>query len=415
MPLIQHYSSWKIRCGIADYTADLIGGLESHGVRNEVLPIGVTVNQNLSTHDMHQEYDLLASKAAAADLVHLQHEYSFFGRTSLELCGVLFADCLRKLIPTGKPIVITFHSDALPLSPEETEPAPVGMKNRIKAAIKKGLKKSYKRLRGQRPPETYIQLINKHRDQIRCVVHTRRTRLKYAQRGIASELISVVPMGFKPRSENIKVSRNEARRRLGLSEEIKLLSIFGFISKYKGPLVAAKALKLLPPNYALALVGGTHPATTEPILEKVLRLWHGQDPNRLIITGYASSEQVDLWQSATDFSLAPYLEIGMSGSAAITWALSSGKPVIASKTHTFQEISEDSGAMQMVTPNCPHELAWSIERLAKSPELADELVRKARAYSEAHTFDRTAEMFLSVYRQFPTFPATNPRPQLKVA
>ena len=31
------------------------------------------------------------------------------------------------------------------------------------------------------------------------------------------------------------------------------------------------------------------------------------------------------------------------------------------------------------------------------------------------TFDRTAEMFLNVYRQFPNFPAVAVRPQLKVA
>lgn len=406
MPLVQHYSSWKIPCGIADYTADLIGGLATHGVRNEVLPVGYTTNQNLAVVDMLREYDLLATKARAADLIHIQHEYSFFGRSSWELCNHLFTECLKRLIATGKPIVITFHSDALPFGVTEVIPPALGLKARIKRAIKQRILAAYDRLQRRKPPETFAHVINKHLNQIRCVVHTRRTRTRYIDLGIAAQAISVVPMGFKPRSSILQTSQAEARRQLGLPQDITLLSLFGFVSKYKGPLVAAKALKLLPPNYVLALVGGPHPANNEPILEKILRLWRGQDPHRLIITGYVPSELADLWQCASDITLAPYEEVGMSGSAAITWALSSGKPVIASKIHTFREIYEDSGAMFMVTPNCPHELAWAIQHVMKSEHLAQELVRKAQSFAAANSFERVAEKYLAVYRQFPGFPST---------
>jgi len=415
-PLVQHYSSWKVRCGIADYAADVIGGLDSCGVRSAIMPVGLVENPNLSLHDMHREYDELASRTAKADLVHIQHEFSFFSRISTDHANLVFTDCLHRLIKTGKPIAITFHSPAFSMGYQPMPEERLGLKAQIRKSVKQAIYGTHDFLRSRKKPETIISLMQKHRDQIRVIVHTQKTRLQYAELGIPSEIISVLPMGFKPRSENIKVSRNEARRILGISEDRTLLSIFGFISRYKGPLTAARALKLLPADYSLALVGGLHPQTTEPILEDVLKLWKKQDPSRLFITGYVSSEQVDLWQSATDFCLAPYLEIGMSGSAAITWAISSGKPVIASKTTTFREIYDASSAMMMVTPDCPHELAWTIKNLAASPELASDLVQKARAYTEANGFDKIAAKMLELYRQFPSFPATATAPaKLKAA
>ena len=412
---VLHFSSWKVRCGIADYTADLVGGLNRHGVSNTAVPIEAAQNKTMSQAEMLRQYADLAKQARDHDLVHIQHEYSFFSAASMTQANTNFAICLDGIVKTGKPVVITFHSEPPP-GVASAFKAPLGLKARIKRKIKKTLLKAVGRAKEPLPELDAVAIFNRHRDNFQAIVHTRRTRMSKMMLGYAGEHISVVPMGYKPRSNGIFIDKAEAKRRLNLPADCKLLSLFGFISRYKGPHVAASALRLLPPDYHLALVGGLHPNSTEPILNEVLKIWHNQDPNRLKITGYLPEPEVDLWQAATDISLAPYLEIGMSGSAGITWAISSGKPVIASKTVTFREIQEDSDAMLMVAPNSPYELAWQIKRLTESPEMAADLVRKAQAYADDCSWERTAERVINIYKQFPSVaPATLPLPLRRAA
>ena len=78
-------------------------------------------------------------------------------------------------------------------------------------------------------------------------------------------------------------------------------------------------LKLLPKNYILAVIGGRHPdARADRTLNNMLCAVQARS-ERLIITGYADRETIDLYQTATDICLAPYLpEFNVSASAALT-------------------------------------------------------------------------------------------------
>ncbi len=397
---VLHYSSWNVRCGIADYTADLVGGLQSHGVNSTVVPVGLANDKSMRAADIVREYDDLAEQAGQYDLLHIQHEYSFFSGNSIHEANDNLARCLRRVLRNRTPVVVTFHSEPPKLL--TVSRPPLGMQARAKLAVKQCVRSVIKFLRNPRERHSAIDMFRRNASLCRAIVHTRRTRLAKIGLGFAADQVSVVPMGCKTRSPNIHADMSEAKRRLNLPADCKLLSLFGFISKYKGPHVAARALRLLPPNYYLALVGGQHPHSNDTTLNHVLKIWHGRDPRRLRITGYQSESEIDLWQAATDISLAPYLEVGMSGSAGITWALSSGKPVIASRTLTFKEINDSANGMLLVTPNAPYELAWRIQQLAESPEHAAELVRNAQAYVAGHTWDKTAGRMLEVYQQFPT-------------
>ena len=104
-----------------------------------------------------------------------------------------------------------------------------------------------------------------------------------------------------------------------------------------------------------------------------------------------------MYHAATDICLAPYIDDKLSSSAAITWALTSGKPVIASTIRAFREINETIPCMLPVTPKCEMELAWQIQRLAADPEQQRQLVENARRYAREHSWDEIAKRVVRIY------------------
>jgi glycosyltransferase involved in cell wall biosynthesis len=108
-------------------------------------------------------------------------------------------------------------------------------------------------------------------------------------------------------------------------------------------------------------------------------------------------ESADLYAAATDICLAPYLDATLSASGAITWALASGRPIVASKIAAFQGICRESPCMLLTTPGMTDEIVWAAEKLAGDPALSRRLVAAARCYTEAHSWDETARQTQELY------------------
>ena len=56
--------------------------------------------------------------------------------------------------------------------------------------------------------------------------------------------------------------------------------------------------------------------------------------------------------------------------------------------------------MMMVGPKAPHELAWSIERLAADTALQARLVEKAQTFARANSWSVVADRQLAIYQRF---------------
>jgi glycosyltransferase involved in cell wall biosynthesis len=135
-------------------------------------------------------------------------------------------------------------------------------------------------------------------------------------------------------------------------------------------------------------------------MNAILRSWRKHDPKRLIITGYADRPTIDMYQTATDICLAPYLPtFNLSASAALTWALTSGRPVIASGIPAFEDINRAGDCLLTVMPGAAPELAWAVERLARDETLQQRLVEKAQAYAEARSWKVAAVRNQEVYEE----------------
>lgn len=393
---VLHYSTWKEACGIASYTEDLVGALQRLGIESEVHPVHKESRRNLALSEVRAELDRFCEQAEQFDLVHIQHEFSFFNDATNSLWRSLgsFLGMLRGLHRRGKPAVVTFHTEPYFLE--------------SLGALAKGALRDQRNLRRH-----LLHFLNTRRwskgiggyfrgpaAPNRALVHTRKSKRQFVECGFGSENIDVVPLGLVVRDHSrLAQDSGQAKEKLGYPRDCVLLSLFGFVAAYKGPDIAARALQFLPPHYQLAIVGGPHPQANDLTLNTVLALAE-EEPRlrgRVRVTGYVPTETLDLYHAATDICLAPYQNTDISGSSALTWALSSGKPVIATKIASFLELQEQANCLLMCTQGAAYELAWHIDRLMADPAQRKSLVEKARRYVEQNSWPQIAVTTSKIY------------------
>lgn len=392
---ILHYSTWKEQCGIAAYTADLVHALAAQGVEGDVHPVDKLARRYMTPGQVRTELAGFAERAAGYDLVHVQHEFSFFNDASNDLGRSMghFLFLLRQLARQGKPVVTTFHTEPHFL---------VRLRSTIKAVVKHHLR-SRPFIRRYLDSRQWNEGITRFfvPNGFRAIVHSRRSKLRLVESGFAPEATDVIPLGLvqRDRTATLAIPRAEAKERLGYPRDAVLLSLFGFVAAYKGPDVAVGALRALPENFYLAIVGGPHPQGNDLTLNNVLEMV-AEDPrltDRVRVTGFVTTEQLDLYHAATDICLAPYQKTDLSGSSALTWALSSGKPVIASRITAFQEVQEGNDCLLLFTEGAEYELAWQVRRLLADHAMQETLVRNALAYVERNSWPAIARTTRALY------------------
>ena len=322
----------------------------------------------------------------------MQHEFGFFGDALGKLSSSIdnLHGVLKELHRMSRPVVVSFHSEPEFIMPLGGLVAGSGHRRRLQKYL---LTRAWQR--------KIAPFFRDRRTSGHALTNTRRSRVVFVNSGFASARTTPVPHGLGARNGAVlSLDSSAAKARLGYPPDAVVLSLFGFIAPYKGHDTAIRALRHLPSNYHLAIVGDLHPESRgNRALNQALSLAERSRTlaRRVRVTGYAESETVDLYHAATDLCLAPYHDGALSGSAAITWALSSGKPVIASKIPSFCEIDDHAGCLLLFTDGCDHELAWQIQHLAESPALQQTLVERARAYADETTWAQSAATVATIY------------------
>ena len=394
---VLHLSTWKEYCGIATYTEQLVNSLDKLGIESEVYPVNRKELAYFSLEEIEAYFLAFCQKAAEFDLIHIQHEHGFFhGSYPFSVSVKVFNLILKSLRKTKKPIFITFHTE--PAYFDSYSEDGVGLKGKLLLKTKK-----------------YIALFQWRRQVSKffqrsryfvAIVHSKKSRLQLLKSGFDRKSIQVLTHAFPKRGlQSTAEDTRSSKRKLGLSEESIVLSIFGFVSEYKGYKVAIRALSHLPDNFVLAIVGGPHPeaVSSDAALDNVFETIESvseQQPSvaqRVLVTGYVETEQLNEFHKATDICLAPYLPSSISASGALTWALTSGKPVIASNIPAFRELNQNAACLLLVQPNAYRELAWRIQRLIEDAHAQQELVNRAALYTQSHTWEATAKSLKKLY------------------
>jgi len=377
-------STWETHCGIADYTANLRRGLEAAGIASGVVPIDRRTVNYLSMPELHEYYADVARQLRGARVAHIQHDFGFYGGqhstgASIEVFGGLLSALIKQRTPT----VVTFHTNPVFLlaPPRDTRARAVRQYYRALWRI---------RVAGRINRAATVQ----------GIVHSRSTRLAMVRSGLAPARLSVLRHAATAAAPAAAGAGAAIRRELGIPEEATTLGLFGFMSRYKGYHIALEAMRHLPDNVHLLILGAPHPFSTDSALEEVLMTLAKRRAlrPRVHLVGYIDRSRLAAYQAAVDICVAPYTaDLGMSASGALMWALASGKPVVATKIPAFAEINEEYDCLHMASPDASREVAYRVRELMERGDLAQRLSANAREYCRENTWDQHVVHLAEIY------------------
>ena len=161
------------------------------------------------------------------------------------------------------------------------------------------------------------------------ITHSESDKELIAKRySISPEKIHVIPNGLYDQYGDL-LDIKEARRSLSIKDDFVILS-FGLIRKYKGIPYLIRAFEQLPPEIlekSRLLIVGEIWEDRKELLDQIKA---SPSYNHItLINEYISDDKVNVYFSAADVVVLPYLRASQSGIAHI--AMSFGKPVIVSE------------------------------------------------------------------------------------
>lgn len=195
--------------------------------------------------------------------------------------------------------------------------------------------------------------------------------------------------------------KDEIYRKLNLNNDSIVLSIVGFIHKYKGYDDIIKLLTILPDNYKLIILGDKHPRGTDSYYNKLLNnISKNSLENRVFITGYYDEKDLSTFCDLIDIFLAPYSSKFTSGSGAIQIGVQSKKPTIAYDIESFKDLNKEFEPICLVKEGNIGELKDKIIKIADNNELKDYYIDQAKKYLLDNSYYRLAKQTIEIYNDF---------------
>lgn len=208
---------------------------------------------------------------------------------------------------------------------------------------------------------------------------------KWIELGFPADKILVAQDGVDLAAFQPRMSKQEARRKLGLAENMRLVLYAGHLYPWKGVYTLATATRYLPPDYRVCFLGGMPKDKAD--LESYCKR---EDLCRVQFLGHVSPGEVSEYLSAADILVLPN-----SGKDERSRCLTSplklfeylaiGRPLVAADLPSLREVLQDGREALLFIPDDPQSLAQQVIRVAEDRELAQRLsqagVQQAKNFS----------------------------------
>ena len=185
------------------------------------------------------------------------------------------------------------------------------------------------------------------------------------------------------------LSREEARRTLGIPEGQEMLLFFGYIREYKGLkhlIRALPAIRAARPQAHLFVVGDFWENNKEEYEQLIRETGTAEDIT--LVDGYLPDDEVEPYFAAADLGVLPYESATQS--AVVQVAYSFGLPVVATDVGGLPEVVLDGRTGLVVPPKDAQALAKAVVRFFEEDKAADFKANIAEE-SARYSWDRMVE------------------------
>jgi glycosyltransferase involved in cell wall biosynthesis len=362
-------ASKRERCGVADYTRDLLGILERFASVSHLAPPDF--------HDPVELNALLGRINRESELLHVQYHPDFFGSWRTPRLAWSFQSFLRRV---RTPIILTVHDF---FEPNGRADARQLSKRWINGFVASAINNTAP---GQMLRHGFLRRAN------HVVVHSDMMRTTILSCGVDPARISVIYPGI-PEFRN---SGGISARSYGLSSDYKVACIFGFVRPGKGIEAVLDAVAKVP-DVALLVAGGAPDERGLPYVQLLRDRCESLGiSERVVITGYLETNEAFAALASADVVVLPYPGRLTSASYVLSYAAATRRPLIVSDNPYFREIKQLYDPFWMFQAGHSDELAAALRDVLRSgrEKKGAETFRRENAWGVVAS--RTAAIYDSV-------------------
>lgn len=378
---VLQFSSHDEVCGVGKYQENFMDvfAKKTDEIETAFFDSSPYKTRVMDQNELDEVMDRLKKDLESYDILHIQHEFGLYS-------GAEFAQLVDAAKSIGKKVVVTMHlSPALAFKFKPREG--IGMRSIIHVLRQRRLHNIFK--------ERHIAPLLKA-DLV--ISHNKGTTESLRRYGVPQDKILQFNHPVLAKIQP-KMKSTEIAEQLNKQPGDVIYSTVGFLHKFKGTEDSIRALKFLPDNYKLAIIGGMQPISDEiKFYNKIATLIDELNlKSRVYITGFIEDDdRLNALIHETDICVYPYDKVyyGQVSSGALNLAFANERAVIAYPTDGFKDINHEYGQIALCDTFSYYELARELQRIDINKQ-----VMAGNKYAEAYSWPKTAEVLIKAYAQ----------------
>ena len=200
------------------------------------------------------------------------------------------------------------------------------------------------------------------------------------------------PDGVSIEDFALSITKEDARRKLGLAVDRRYVIYTGHFYSWKGIDTLIKAAAILPKDITVLLVGGDTPEDSPLLKEKL--------PENIKLTGQKKYSEIPFYLKAADCLV-------LTGTAKdersnyftsplkLFEYMASARPIVASDTSAIREVLTHQKNSWLIQPDDEKALAEGIIYILDNPEIGELISREARTEVEKYTWRKRVKKIIS--------------------
>ncbi|PIR41928.1 MAG: glycosyl transferase family 1, partial [Candidatus Yanofskybacteria bacterium CG10_big_fil_rev_8_21_14_0_10_37_15] len=225
----------------------------------------------------------------------------------------------------------------------------------------------------------------------KTVVISEAIKKEFLKLGFNEKNILIAPDGVDLEKFDLSISKEEARKKVGLLFGKKIVMYTGHLFPWKGVDILAEAAQLLQ-DVDFIFIGGT-----EYDIQKFKNKY--QKVKNIKILGHKPHKEVPIYLKAADILVLPNSakeEISSKYTSPLKLFeyMASGRPIVASDLLSTREVLNESNSV-LVKPDNPEALVEGIKSALANAKLAEKISDQALKDVQDHTWRKRAEKIIT--------------------